>query len=197
MIEQADYTGMQPSPLDGSLAARLPVRAGFSQGTLLRANQQLYFFDQSSLVRVTGGLSGETAVLDIPTEVVAVYPQRSELEQTQVRLSADTAAANVRQSPICRPRCWGRCKIRRTWWPGPHRRWKLAANYLPGSAGLAGRRFGRAVGRAEPAARSQPGCGSGNRSAGSRTGGGGGRTDPHASTPTAALLHRCADPGLW
>lgn len=99
VIEQADYTGMQPTPLDESLAAHLPLRTGFSQGTLLRANQQLYFLDQDSLVRVTGGLSRETAVLDIPAEVVAVYPQRSELEQAQVRLSADTAAANVRQAP--------------------------------------------------------------------------------------------------
>lgn len=99
VVERADYAGIRPTPLDGSLAASLPLRAGFSEGMLLRADGQLYFYNQNALVRVTGGLSGETAVLDIPAEVVAVYPQRSEVEQAQVRLTADTAAANVRQAP--------------------------------------------------------------------------------------------------
>ncbi|MBE7467848.1 MAG: SH3 domain-containing protein [Anaerolineales bacterium] len=84
----------------GRLAGCQPAAAGrVWRGDAAAGRWTLYFYSQNALVRVTGGLSGETAVLDIPAEVVAAYPQRSQLEQAQVRLTADTAAANVRQAP--------------------------------------------------------------------------------------------------
>lgn len=99
VVERADYAGLSPTHLDRSLAAALPVRAGFKEGMLLRAGSTVYYFSPEALIPVQGGVSSEAAVLDVPAEMVGAYARQTQLAQAVISLKTDTPAANVRQSP--------------------------------------------------------------------------------------------------
>lgn len=99
VVERADYTGIQPTRLDSSLEALIPLQAGLSDGMLLRADNTIYYFDEGALIPVPGSIGSEVAVLDVPAEMLGAYAQQTELAQAAVQLKADTPAANVRQSP--------------------------------------------------------------------------------------------------
>ncbi|MBI1881507.1 MAG: SH3 domain-containing protein, partial [Chloroflexi bacterium] len=99
VVERADYSGIEPARLDDSLQAALPVRAGFSDGMLLRAGQTVYYFNRDGLLPLPGGVGSEAAVVDVPAEMVGAYVRQSLLERAMVSLKAGTPAANVRRSP--------------------------------------------------------------------------------------------------
>ncbi|HXV97870.1 MAG TPA: SH3 domain-containing protein [Anaerolineae bacterium] len=99
VVERADYAGLPATPLDDLLLAALPVQAGFDTGTLLRAGQVVYYVDGDALIPVEVDVPAALAVIDVPVDMLAAYEQKAQLDQTLVRLKADTPAANVRQDP--------------------------------------------------------------------------------------------------
>jgi hypothetical protein len=98
-VGTADYTSLVSAPWDSSLWKTLPVQAGFKQGTLLRAGNAVYYFDQGTIVPLTAQVDKAVEVIDIPVQMLTAYEQKTHLDQAQVRLNSGTPAANVRQGP--------------------------------------------------------------------------------------------------
>jgi hypothetical protein len=97
VVSQEEYGGLLASRLDGLLKSTLPMRSIFDKGTLLRDGGPVYYFDYPALIPVPVDLYDETEVVDVPSGVLAVYEQKAQLEKVNIRLNADTQAANVRQ----------------------------------------------------------------------------------------------------
>ena len=93
------YPGVPVTQPDDSLLMPLPMQTGFKNGTLLRENDAVYYFDNSSVIPMPAGAYDEANVIDVPPGVLAAYEQKAHLEQVNIRLNADTAAANLRQGP--------------------------------------------------------------------------------------------------
>jgi hypothetical protein len=99
IVLQEKYAGLLVSRLDGLLRETLVMRSPFDKGTLLRDDDTVYFFDYNSIIPVPAGVYDETAVVDVPSGVLAAYEQKAHLEQVNITLNAGTAAANLRQGP--------------------------------------------------------------------------------------------------
>lgn len=99
VVLQSDYAGLPVTPLDKSLQATLLPRAGFEDGTLLRAGDEVYYLVDHALVPVQAGDEAAEKALDIPEEMLAVYEQKAQLEAAAVQLRTEIPAANVRRSP--------------------------------------------------------------------------------------------------
>lgn len=98
-VTSAQTTSLMSAPWDDSLWQTLPEQKGFMAGTLLRAGDTTYYFDRDVIIPLTTRVGNQTRVIDIPIEMLAVYTQKVQLEQAQVRLNAATPGANVRQNP--------------------------------------------------------------------------------------------------
>jgi hypothetical protein len=92
------YEGLPVSRLDSSLAETLPVRQGLPNGAYLRQGEQLYYFINQSLIPAPAGSEALEAI-DIPAEMVALYPQLEAMDRLYTRLNADTYLANIRRGP--------------------------------------------------------------------------------------------------
>ena len=108
VVSSASYTGLLVTRLDSGLKARLPVRAAFENGALLRADQTVYYFEHSQvlpagpnarLIPVPAGAYDETQLIDVPQDVLSVYERKEHLETVEARLRPSVSAANLRQGP--------------------------------------------------------------------------------------------------
>lgn len=108
VVSQASYTGLLATPLDSGLKARLPVRAAFENGALLREGRDVYYFEHSGLrpagpnarlIPVPSGAYDETQLIDVPPDVLSVYELKDHLEAVEARLRPGISAANLRQGP--------------------------------------------------------------------------------------------------
>lgn len=98
IIEAEAYQGLPVSRLDDSLAAALPVRWGLPNGAWLRQGEQLYYFINQSLIPARTDDKALEA-LEIPAEMLALYPQLEAMNELRTQLNADTYLANVRRGP--------------------------------------------------------------------------------------------------
>lgn len=97
-IEAEAYRGLAVSRMDASLAGTLPVHWGLPDGTFLRQGEQLYYFNEGSLIAASAD-SETPSALDVPAEVLALYPQREAMDMLRTRLNAETYLANIRRGP--------------------------------------------------------------------------------------------------
>ncbi|MBE7552428.1 MAG: SH3 domain-containing protein [Anaerolineales bacterium] len=98
IVEAETYRGLPLSRMDASLAGTLPVHEALPDGTFLCQGEQLYYFSEGSLIAAPAG-SEALEVLDVPAEVLALYPQRETLDTLATRLNAETYLANIRRGP--------------------------------------------------------------------------------------------------
>lgn len=103
VVSSASYTGLLVTRLDSGLKARLPVRATFENGALLRQGQDVYYFEHglvnARLIPVPAGAYDEAQVIDVPQEVLSVYEQKEYLDRVETHLRPGINAANLRQGP--------------------------------------------------------------------------------------------------
>ncbi len=101
VVGQPSYTGVPVTPLDDSLKAKLWGFKPLSDGTLLRQDDTVYYFDyagygRGTLILVPEGVYRESDVIDVPVGVLAVYAVQPYVEKAYTSLNRQTEAANVR-----------------------------------------------------------------------------------------------------
>lgn len=99
VVVRDSYPGPFISHPDSSLAQALPTRLGLPDGAFLRQGEQVYYFNQGTIIPVnrTRGLNVE--ISSVPAGVLDLYPQQERLTELTTHLKADTSAANVRRGP--------------------------------------------------------------------------------------------------
>ncbi len=99
VLNEESYQGLPTSPLDRSLVEVLPLRSGLKSNTFLRQDETVYYFTDWTLIPLKENSYDERQVIEVPSGVLAIYPQQARLETMFTRLKADTPAANVRRGP--------------------------------------------------------------------------------------------------
>ncbi len=98
MVNQPTYKGGIIGHLDSFLKETLPVRVGLKNRTFLRQNEAVYYFSQYSIFPLAGDGDDEAEIIDVPPDVLAIYPRQTSLETLWTELK-DSPAAYVRSGP--------------------------------------------------------------------------------------------------
>ncbi|MFN8454444.1 MAG: SH3 domain-containing protein [Anaerolineae bacterium] len=96
-IESHSYAGLPVSRLDSTLASTLPIHQGLPNGAYLRQGDQLYYFINQSLIPAPAVRRHGT--IDVPAEMVALYPRLEAMDKLSTRLNGETYLANIRRGP--------------------------------------------------------------------------------------------------
>lgn len=99
VIDQESYPGPFISSLDSSLTGALPARLGLPDGAFLRQGEQVYYFNQGTVIPVPQTSRPAVAISTVPAGVLDLYPQQPSLTELATHLNADTPAANLRRGP--------------------------------------------------------------------------------------------------
>ena len=100
VVNDPAYNGVPLSRLNRSLQESLPVRVGLKPHTYLRQNEEVYYFADYSIFPLAQNSYDEADVIEVPSGVLAVYPQADTLDTLWTRLNAkEIIVANVRRGP--------------------------------------------------------------------------------------------------
>jgi len=103
VVNGSSYAGVPVTSLDNSLKVNLWGYTPLSDGTLLRQDDVVYYFDYAgygsgTLIPVLEGVYRKADVMDVPSSILAVYSEQPHLQKAYTSLNRQTDAANVRVS---------------------------------------------------------------------------------------------------
>jgi hypothetical protein len=76
VVSDVDYAGVQPVPLDDWLQHNLAVRLNFERGMLLQSEDgPVYAYDFNTISPVDQAEYAQTRIIQVPADVLAVYPR--------------------------------------------------------------------------------------------------------------------------
>ncbi len=98
IVLQSDYHDGTIGHLDSALGYALPMRLGLKNNSYLRQDGDLYYFNQGSIIPLPQANYDDAEIIDVPSQVLTLYPQKSTLDILLSQLK-DTPAAYMRTGP--------------------------------------------------------------------------------------------------